>query len=68
MIGTIDIDAVLRSFARYVEAVKLVGGISAYDHYAKGTPIPHGWVPDPNIDYFVPPWFITTPNDVSITH
>jgi hypothetical protein len=63
----IDIQAVLRSFERYIEAVHLVGGISAYD-VAKGTPIPKGWVHDPNIDYFVPPWFITTPHDTDITH
>ena len=63
----IDYEQVLRSFARYVEAVKLVGGISAYDAM-HGTPIPHGWVPDPNIDYYVPPWFITTPHDTDITH
>ena len=67
MIGMIDIEAVLRSFQRYVEAVQLAGGISAYD-VMRGVPIPKGWVPDPNIDYFVPPCFITTPHDTDITH
>ena len=63
----VDTEAILRSFARYVEAVKLVGGVSAHE-VLEGKPIPDGFVHDENIDWYVPWWFAYGHFNTDMTH